>query len=380
MVSLAQIYMDLSDNEKAVSTLEDKQFGPLTLIKAKHPVFERKEFAVQTYITALRAYVATQNVKDITKIMNSLEKRFGGTGEGKDKDAGTLTLIYIGLGRELQQHLIRLRNGGNKKELEAVSNAFEAFLKRIVERGGGNSYDSLSWVADTFYSLATGIDDEDSSKPPTERAKGYYANAVKGYEQILSLNQQKPKFVPDANTLLGIQLRCAISERRVGNYNTAIKLITQALESRPKMITAQVEGAETYQVSGATDSDGYMKAIAGGEKNSKGENTIWGWGKLAKMTQNEKEFVDTFYMARLRIPECNYLFALKCSEKAKRDKYLDITKKLLRQEYRLHPELGGPDWYKKFDGLARQVQTAMGEKADGIEAYKDPGDTAQAGK
>ena len=374
MLSLAQIYLDQGENDKAVSMLEDKQFGPLPLVKAKHPATEREGFAVLTYVAALRAYVATQNVKDVTKIMNSLEKRFG---VAKDpKAAASLTQIYMMLARELQQHLERLRKSGNKKELESVSNAFEAFLKRIVERGGGETFSSLSWVADTFYSLAVGIDDADSTEPPSERAKSFYANAVKGYEQILAKVAQDPKFAPDADTLLGIQIRAAISERRVGNYNTAIKLIAQALETRPKMITAQVEGAETYQISGPTDSDGFLKAISGGEKNAKGENTIWGWGKLAKMTQDDKRFADTFFLARYKIPECRYLFAMKAAEKAKHDKYIDMSKKELSMIYRLYPKLGGPEWFKKYDDLAKRVQTELGEKSVGIEGFKDAETTA----
>ncbi len=53
MLSLTQIYVDKGENDKAAAILEDPQFGPLTLIKAKDPATSHEGFAVQTYIVAL---------------------------------------------------------------------------------------------------------------------------------------------------------------------------------------------------------------------------------------------------------------------------------------------------------------------------------------
>ncbi len=377
MLSLAQIYLDMSENDKAVAALEDEQFGPLTMIKAKDPSTSDPQLVIATYKVALRAYIATLDVQMAIKVMNSLEKRIGNTND--PKAAENLTSIYIGLGRELQQHLERLRQIGNKKELDAVSTAFETFLKRIVERGGGSSFNSLSWVAENFYSLAKGLDD-DSPEPP-EKAKLYYANAAKGYEQILERAKQDPKFVPDPQALIGIRLRLAISERRVGHFNTAIKLISEVLEARPKLVPLQIEAAETYQLSGSVDKDGYLTAIAGGEKTAKGENLVWGWGKLAKMTQNEEKYQDTFFQARLKIAECRYLYALKAADKAKHDEYMNRAKKELSIIYKLFPELGGPVWYAQYDELAKKVQKELSEKPVGMEEFKEPAPpNAQAGK
>ncbi len=311
--------------------------------------------------------MATQNVKNATKIMNSLEKRIGKSGDPKAEQ--NLTQIYITLGRELQQHLERLRQSGNKKELESVSNAFESFLKRIVERGGGNSFSSLSWVAETFYSMAINFDEPSAEVP--EKAKGYYANAVKGYEQILERTAKDPKFVPNPENLIGIRLRMAISERRIGHFNTAIKLISEVLQARPKMITAQIEGAETYQTKGALDKNCYLDAIAGGEKTPKGENLIWGWGKLAQMTMKEDKFQATFYQARLKIAECRYLYALKATDKAKHDEYMGRAKKEISVVYKLFPAMGGPESFAKYDELAKKVQAELSETPVGMQEFAD---------
>ncbi len=367
MLSLAQIYLEMNDNDKAIATLEDKDFGPLKLVKAKDPASGREGFAVETYKVALRGFVATGDLKNATKVMNSLEKRIGNSGNAKAGE--NLTAIYIMLGHELQQHLERLQKTGQHKEFDAAAAAFENFLKRILERGGGNSFSSLSWVAENFYALATRQDD--GAAEPSEKVKGYYESATKGYEQILARVEKDPAFAPKPDSLIGIRLRMAISERRIGNYKTAIKLVAAVLQERPKMITAQIEGAETYQLSGAVDKRGYLDAIAGGERTPKGNNVIWGWGKLAKTTQDDERFEETFFQSRLKIAECRYLFALKATDKADRDKYLEMAKKELRLMYRTYPKLGGAESYAKYDRLTKQVQGELGEKPIGVQEFID---------
>jgi hypothetical protein len=62
---------------------------------------------------------------------------------------------------------------------------------------------------------------------------------------------------------------------------------------------------------------------------------------------------------------------LKSSEKAKHDKYLGMSKKDLSMMYRLHPKLGGPESYAKYDDLAKKVQSELGEKPIGVQEFKD---------
>jgi tetratricopeptide (TPR) repeat protein len=367
MLSLAQIYLDQNDNDKTIATLEEPTLGPLTLVKAKDASTAREGFAVETYKTALRAYVGKQDVKGAKKMMDALEKAVSKSGDAKAGE--TLTQIYISLGRELQQQLERLRKGGQKKELEAVSTAFETFLSRIISRGEGNSYSSLSWVAETFYSLATGFDD--GSAEVSAKAKAYYGNAVKAYEQILARAAKDTAFLPNVESLVGIRLRMAVCERRLGDYDAAVKLIADVLKDRPTMLTAQIEGAETYCARGATEKEFYNKAIVGGEPNKAGDNIIWGWGKLAKMTQDNPKFEDTFYQARLKIAESRYHYGLKVKDKEKRKTFVDKAKKDLWLTYKLYPNLGGANSYAQYDRLLKQIQENLGDKPIGMQEFKD---------
>ena len=167
MLSLAQVYLDMNEGQLAVTTLEDPKFGPLTLVAANSPLVSRAGFAIETYKVAVRAYIAQQQVAKAKTVMDALDKAVVASGDPAANEM--LTSIYISLGRELQQQLERLRKDGSKRDLDAVSDAFETFLSRISSRQTATNYNSLSWVAETLYSLATSLDDP--PQPASDRAK-----------------------------------------------------------------------------------------------------------------------------------------------------------------------------------------------------------------
>ena len=154
--TLAQILVDTGQSKEAVKWLEDDKIGPMTLIKSDSPATKEESFRVDTHIIALRAYVGAEELEKAEKTVDSLEALVG---QGNDADAATrLTKVYYRLGRDLEELLARLRNERKFDQLESVTESFEEFLKRIPQREQGNNYNSLSWVAETFFSLGAGMD------------------------------------------------------------------------------------------------------------------------------------------------------------------------------------------------------------------------------
>ena len=316
MLSLAQIYLDMNEGQLAIATLEDPKFGPLTLVTAGSPLVSRAGFATETYKVAVRAYISQQQIGKAKTVMDALDQAVVKSGDPAANEM--LTAIYVSLGRELQQQLERLRKEGSKKDLDDVSDAFETFLSRVSSRDTAVNYNSLSWVAETFYGLATNGDDP--LMPASERVKAYYKHAADAFRQILSQAAKDPKFVPDPESLLGMQLRAAVSLRRIGEFDAAIKLIVEVLKQRPTMLTAQVAGAETFAAQGEVDRDGYLRSILGGAPDKQGSNLIWGWSRLANVTQGNSKYEETFYHARLKIAEARFLYGLKGTDPTQRKK------------------------------------------------------------
>ncbi len=103
-LSLAQIYLDTGQADKAVAVLEDAQLGPLTLVKAGHPATQREGFAGETYKTALRAYISSLAgaadsdtvIKKATEVMNLMKEKI---------PQEQLIVIYVSLARDLEQQM-----------------------------------------------------------------------------------------------------------------------------------------------------------------------------------------------------------------------------------------------------------------------------------
>lgn len=358
-LALADIDLQSGAAEKAIDLLNDPKIGPLTLVAAGDPLAKQGGFAVDTYKLALRAYVANQALDKAEETMATLDKLVG---EGGDATAaGQLTRIYIALGQELEQQLKRLRQEQKDEELAKVSKGFDAFLDRISSRAKGNTFKSLNWVAETFFSLGSGHD-AGGAKEPSAEAKAYYDKSLAADEKILAAAHADSDFAP-AGAVLAIKLRMARTQRRLRNFQQARDLLADVLKEKSNLLDAQLEAARNFQDWGTEKSDYYMKAIAGDvkqkSKEGRQENLIWGWAKIAVRTQSLPGLDNAFYEARYSQAKCYADLGKKKSGTEKTDTLKKAERDILFT-YRVRPQLGGPEWHKKFDTLLRSVQQLLG--------------------
>lgn len=366
-LSLGQILVDSGQPEKAIELMNDPKIGPLTLVTANHPAVSQGKFGVETYKLALRAYVATQALDKAEQSMNDLEKL--AAAEGGDT-AGTLTRIYVGLGRELQEQVARLRQENKAEELAKVSKGFELFLERILNRESGNDFRSLNWVADTFYNLGSGW----GAKELSPEAKAYYEKSLKADERILTEAKNKKDFLEDPKLASGVKLRMARSHRRLGQFNDAINLLTEILKEKSTLVEVQREAAETLQDWAAVKPNFYKLAILGARKvkgaNGREENLIWGWAMLAVKVQSNKQFVAEFHEARYNLAKCHMEQARLETDAAKKKGLLLQAEKDILFTVRISPDMGGPEMRKKADTLLKAIQQLQGVKPTGLPAPK----------
>jgi tetratricopeptide (TPR) repeat protein len=370
-LSLGQILVDSGQPEKAIELMNDPKIGPLTLAAANDPAVAQAKFGIETYKLALRAYVATQALDKAEQSMNDLEKLAAAQG-GADT-AETLTRIYVGLGRELQEQVARLRQENKAEELAKVSKGFELFLERILNRESGNDFRSLSWVADTFYNLGSGYD-ADGAKELSPEAKGYYEKSLKADERILAEAKSKKDFLEDPKFASGVKLRMARSHRRLGQFNDSINLLTEILKEKSTLVEVQREAAETLQDWSAVKPNFYKLAILGAKKqkgaNGREENLIWGWAMLAVKVQSNKQFVNEFHEARYNLAKCHMEQARLETDAAKKKELLKQAEKDILFTVRISPDMGGPEMRKKADTLLKSIQQLQGAKPTGLPAPK----------
>ncbi|MBN2291358.1 MAG: hypothetical protein JXM70_02970, partial [Pirellulales bacterium] len=363
-LSLAQIYLRDGKPAEAVKVLDHPTFGAHTLVNKKHPSSQKPGYDLETYKTALRAYVASRELEKAEKTMDVLEKAVAA--EGDAEAASKLTQIYISLGRELQELLEGLRTQKKTEEMTTVSGGFELFLDRISKREQGNTFNSLNWVAETFFGMGKGFDPGGQTLPP--EAEKYYQKAAETYRAILKKCKEDPGFAPKTDVVYGIRVRLAECLLRLGQYETAMKYLVSVLVKKNMMVDAQVQAAHTYQAWAGTpgNSDKYLKAIKGGYRSKKtNSDVVWGWMKISRMVASSKEHTNVFHEARYNLAVCQMEAALKLQGQKRKDGLEEAEKSITRIQL-LYPKMGGEEWRAKYDSLLKKIQQLQGKPDTGL--------------
>jgi len=359
VLSLAQIYIGAGQSQKAVEWLDDPKIGPMTLVTAEHPATDKKNFRVETYKAALRAYVGKQELDKAENAMDALEALVSADGDAAA--ARRLTEIYILLGRELQETLKRLRQENKNEEAEKVAGGFELFLDRISARDTGNTFSSLNWVAETYFNLGASLDPEGQETP--KKAQEYYQRAAETYLKILTMvkEDEKGEFAP-AGAAINIEVRLAMCLRALGEHARAMKILLNILRERETRVDVQIEAARTYQDwAKLKGKSGYYNfAIKGGNKE-KGRYIVWGWGGIARRVAPFPKYESTFHEARYNLALCRLRLAQR-QQGAERDKTLEMAELDITRVYQLYPKMGGDEWYRKYDELLKTIQKLRGVK------------------
>lgn len=367
-LSLAQIYLDTSQPQLAVEVLEDKKLGPLTLLEKNAPATRREGYAESAYKAALRAYVtvAPPQLEKAEKIMTALEASVAKQGDGS---AEKLTLIFIALGRQLEEQLDVLKAEGKDDQIKKVAKSFEVFLDRVAGREKGNTWASRNWVASTYYNLGTGFDGKSALR---KQADAYYNKAVAAYQKILSEVEKNPSFAPSEDAVLAVKMRIAACQRKLGQYREALDLLAEVLGKKPMMLEAQVAAAYAYQERGnAEDPKWYYYARQGGRKDpNTGKERIWGWGKLSQITARYPQYRDVFHEARYNLTKSRLAEAGKQTSATKKRDLLERAKADLSLMTKLYPKMGGPEWLAKYEQLMKDIQRALNEKPEGLAVFK----------
>ncbi|NUQ63281.1 MAG: hypothetical protein HUU20_12450 [Pirellulales bacterium] len=360
VLSLSQILINEGQAEEAAKWLDDPKIGPMTLVNAKNEITAKDNFKVDAYREGLRAYVGAQQLDKAEKVMASLEEAVKA---GGDADANKqLTQIYIRLGRELQELLARLRSENKTEQMQKVSKGFELFLDKISSRKEGNNFNSLNWVAETYYGLGAGMDPGGKTLPP--EAETYYKKAAATFLEILKRCKDDPKFAPQPGASTTVMVRMAAALRGMGKYEEAMKLLVSILNEKENRVDVQIEAALTYQEWGDQRPGYYDFAIKGGQQKAN-KNLVWGWGGIARRVAGLDQYRSTFHQARHNLALCRFNLALSQSGAAKTETLklaeLDVTR-----VQQLYPDMGGDEWYGKYDELLKKIQKALGKQADGL--------------
>jgi hypothetical protein len=364
-LTLAKIYLQMGEGGKAVKCLDDPKIGPHTLATANNKTIDHGSFRVAACESALRAYVATQQLDKAQEAMNALEKA-GGV---------NVSQVYMSLGRQLEASLKRLRAEGDDKAAAKAARGFEFFLTRLAARPAAESnFATLYWVAETFMTLGDGLPASDG-KPPAE-AMEYYRKAAGVYEKILNACESDAKFAPKPGAITAVQIRLAGCLRCQREFAKSLQVLVEVLKTRETLLQAQREAAYTYQAWGADEPGYYVLAIRGGHKAERKDgsvsNLVWGWGAIARRVQYLKKFNNDFHEARFNLALCQLKYAESKTGKERNDQLHQAERAILVIQT-IEPNMGGQKWYGQYDTLLRSIQGLLGVKEDkrGLKATEE---------
>lgn len=378
-LSRCQLAMEEGADDVVGKFLEHPVYGPWTVANTDRPAGVPESVVGQAMTLALRYFIGTQQIPKAEQAMNLLEKS---AGDG-DEAAARLTAMYLAMGRDLQEQLRGLAAGGDAAAPERVSAllaGFEKFLDRVAQRD--TKVASQMWVASTYDALASG--EGTGAIVPRPKAAGYMDKAAAIYERLLG-----ERSADIASYEPALRLKIAGMYRHRKDWDKARGHLDWFLSDakRQNMIDGQVEAAQLAQAAAEAAGDAqqsaslFREAINGGKRDG---SVSWGWAGIAKKLVRQafsgtddraQRSQSQFFDARLNAARCCLAWAAR--DEKQRDKLLETATQYLAITYKLYPSLGGEATWKRYDALLRDVQTARGEKPEGLAAIDVAGEAAE---
>jgi tetratricopeptide (TPR) repeat protein len=217
---LAQIHLEGGQDLDALTLLEP-------LIKTVESRGDLASLHLTVLTSAMQAYVRAENLALAEEMMKKIEA----TG----KDTAEITQLFQALAAQLKQKMDRLERLGDMSGAEQTRRSFLAFLDRLSKREAGQSFDSLSWIAASFFGL------------------GAYDQAEQLFRTMLAKFADDPAVGADAKrkrTLTAVRLQLVTALRLQKKYADARQLMEQLHKENPKAIDVLMEYGRVLSWSG----------------------------------------------------------------------------------------------------------------------------------
>lgn len=378
--SLAQILVNSGQDKAALELLTQEPHSVMKAVtvadESKRPAkgVQGRQFASEAYKLLLRTYIGVGNLDEARKTMATLEKVAAG-------DAGAdVTELYRQLGEQLKQELDRLKEGGERDRYQQVMQAFESFLGNLHQRKEGQTFNTLSWIGETYFGLG------EATKEERAKADAYFNKAGEAFQEILARSEQSGDFAKPEQ-LLAVKLRLVTCERRKQNFEQAEQLAVEVLKERSNDLRGQHEAAMVLQdwgTSNPTDAAKHLlQAIAG--KDAGGlPHLIWGWGELGSRLQNalhsgRGEFQDEFLEARYNVAFCRRQLAEQQADPEKMKQELKKAEMEILATVSITKSFPDEEW-ARYDKLYQQILQDQGLPVTKLERPQAIAATAAAQK
>ncbi|MEZ6133588.1 MAG: hypothetical protein R3C53_01630 [Pirellulaceae bacterium] len=348
--------------EDAAKLLFDDTRGLIKTLEAKPGVAEPRT-AMDAYRTAIQVSAAQLvaggidsdvAVSQMQTYVAKLQELAQATAGGEEVLGG----IFLALAKDLKEKLAETKDVAKRNRLA------DAVLLVVGEAGKSESFNTQYWAASTKTEIAKELASDPSGR---EKANKAFAEGAAILTRILAKEESTPGWIQPAAAKTQVRISLSRAQSGMGDHQSAVLGLGEILDENNGLLDVQIEAAEILTAWGAKSPPRYRDAIMGGRRKA-GSNVIWGWGKIAQMTNNQPNFSEQFYDARYQLAKSRFLFAKTIANAEQRTDEIRRAEKDITSTAALYPELGGEAKKKEFDALLRIIQKELGQPATGLAA------------
>lgn len=221
----------------------------------------------------------------------------------------SLTQLFFGLGRLLEDEMEAQRAAGNRAALEQTRKTFQEFLEALISSETGQSFESLEWAGEQMLTL--------------ER----YDRAAEIFNRVL-------KDFADNERIARTKLMLSSALRGGKKFREAWSVTTKLIEANPRALDFLMEQCQILEDWAAVE-PGYWNVA------------IDYWSKLAKKLQAARPRPPEYYDCWYHVAYCQYRKGNK-----------DAARKTIESVRALSQALGTPEIKQKYEELAGRVGLA----------------------
>ncbi len=351
---LVDAMLEQGEVDEAIEQLELAAIAPLDLVKQKHPAIVESPgadlFFRETYKIAVKAYLAALNrhPEDTTwlaKAQGVIQQMREDAEQSDDPQAEKRVIaIYQLIARELKNQFDAIRDLNQRKAFAAN---LAKFLDAIARQS--NEPRTILWAGATLMSVADTL----AAQATPDDAKPLYVQAVQSFDRVEKIGLKDPALLNE------LVRQRAIAKRGLGQYEEAMQDFISLLKENPNNLTIQLDAAQTLQMWGIRGkrSKALAEAMSGtekvrDEKTRRTTNLVWGWIYMVRALRDKPQFVEPYYEALYHLIEARLEYGiLENNERAKQ-----AALKELQNARRRDPNLGTPEWKRRFDALEKRIQ------------------------
>gem|GEM_PF-4207210 len=329
-INLAEVLLE--NNEAAGSVRLVQELVPK--ISADRQL---EALVLPAYIVLLRGQIMTDNLPAAQITMQEIE----GTG----KDLAQITRVYLDLGRQLQSEVERVKARNDARAEQRIKESYVAFLNQLAARREGQTFVTLQWTGEAFFSLEM------------------YREAADRFRELLNRSASDSRFLDKSkpqsqSALLRVKLRLVTALRKQRQYAEAWNLIKPLSKDANTTKDPLHEGViMNYDI---IIERGLVSQDWGSTDPAKLTTAVKHWAFWAQRMEPMKEKPPQYFEIRLNLVRSLLKVARAATDSKEREQALRQVEGQLLFLTKTYPQLGGPKLKEQYQRAQQDLERELG--------------------